>query len=255
MTGPGRGAIGRTWRRAAAALLFGLAPIAWAQPVGRSEIEYGYPDQSIFVATVNVRGQPDSPMTRVADALLTRAGLSWYAVPYPAPRLFKNLQDGITNFSILVRAPQLETCCLFSKAPVYSTELNVYFIGDTPPVKSREELAGKRIITIRGYTYGGLMQFVADPANRIENEAAPTHKAGFEMLAARRGDYLVDYDSAAREILAESPVRHLQHRTLDRLDIHLVLSRSYPDAEATMARLESIARTLKIDDILFGRRR
>jgi len=219
------------------------------------EIEYGYPDQSIFVATVNAKGQPDSPMTRVAEALLTRANLPWRATPYPAPRLFKNLQDGSTAFSILVRAPQLEQCCLFSKTPIYGTELNVYYQGDKPPIRSRNDLPGKRVITIRGYSYGGLLKFIEDPANRIDNEAAPTHKAGFEMLAAGRGDYLIDYASAAREILAEAPLRHLNHQTLDRLDIYLVLSRQYPDAENLMARLEAIARTLKIEFILFEHRR
>ena len=37
------------------------------------EIEYGYPDQSIFVATINDKGQPDTPMTYLAEALMTRA--------------------------------------------------------------------------------------------------------------------------------------------------------------------------------------
>lgn len=222
---------------------------------GLPDIEYGYPDQSIFVATVNARGQPDSPMTRVAEALLTRVNLPWQAVPYPAPRLFKNLQDGTTSFSILVRAPQLEQCCLFSKTPIYGTELNIYSVGDKPPVRTRDDLPGKRVVTIRGYSYGGLLKFIDDPANRIGNEVAPTHKAAFEMLAAGRGDYLIDYASAAREILADMPIRHLNHQTLDRLDIYLVLSRQYPDAEHLMARLEAIVRTLKVEDILFGRRR
>jgi ABC-type amino acid transport substrate-binding protein len=231
---------------------------AWAQPSSRvvsPEIEYGYPDQSIFVATVNAKGQPDSPMTKLAEAVLMRAGIPWHPAPYPAPRLYRNLQDGTTRFSILVRAPQLESCCLFSRNPVYRTELNAYFIGAKAPVAAREELAGKRVITIRGYSYGGLLQFINDPANRVENEVAPTHKAAFEMLAAGRGDYVIDYASAAREILAESPVRDLRHRVLDRLEIHLVLSRAYPDAEVVMSRLEAIVHELKVDDILIGRRR
>lgn len=218
------------------------------------EIEYGYPDQSIFVATINDKGQPDTPMTYLAEALIERAGLPWHAAPYPAKRLFKNLQSGITNFSILVRASSLKNSCIFSKKPVYSTNLNVYYIGDKPPVKSRKDLVGKEIITIRGYSYAGLLKFISDPANNIVNQVAGTHKAGFEMLKGNRAVYLVDYASAAGEILAESPIPGIRSNSIGQLDIFLILSKSYPDAEKLMIRLENIAETLDVNQIIKGKR-
>ena len=221
-----------------------------AQAAGPLEIEYGYPDQSIFVATVNAKGQPDSPMTHLAEALMVKAGMPWHAEAYPAPRLYKNLQDGTTNFSILVRNSALESCCLFSRQPVYRTELNVYHLGDKPTLRSKEELAGKSVIIIRGYSYAGLLKFVSDPAQRITLEVAATHRAGFDMLAARRADYLLDYASAAADILAENPVANLKSDPLDRLEIHLVLSKTYPDAERLMERLETIAGSLNVSEVL-----
>lgn len=247
------------WLTAACALLFSAVSIAQqpAQQQSRTgsfpEIEYGYPDQSIFVATVNDKGQPDSPMTRLAAVLMERVGIPWHASPYPASRLFGNLQNGTTSFSILVRGSSLEACCLFSRQPVYSTELRVYHLGNKPPVKSKDDLVGKRIITIRGYSYAGFLKFIGDPANRIVNEVAGTHKAAFEMLAAQRADYVVDYASAAGDILAESPLEDLRSNPIDRLDIYLVLSKSYPDAEKLMGRLEEIVRTLNVPEILKGR--
>ena len=222
-------------------------------PAATPEIEYGYPDQSIFIATKDSQGRTDSPMIHLAAALLNRAGLRWHAVGYPAARLFRNLQDGNTNFSILVRSSALESCCLLSKAPVYGTQLNVYSLGDTPPARSREDLIGKNVITVSGYTYAGLLAFINDPANRIRNEAAATHKAAFEMLAARRADYVLDYASAADDLLGGHRPPGLRFGTLDRVDIFLVLSKSYPDAERTMAHLEAIARTLRMDEVLKGR--
>jgi len=217
-------------------------------------IEYGYPDQSIFVAAINAKGQPESPMNHLAEALMTRAGLPWRAAAYPTPRLFRNLQDGSTQFSILVRSTSLESCCLFSRQPVYRTELNVYYLGDKPPIRSKEDLVGKNVITIRGYSYAGLLKFIADPANHIANEAAATHKAGFDMLAARRADYLIDYASAAGDILAENPVANLKSNAIDRLEIFLVLTKAYPDAARLMERLEAIAGTLNVGEILQGKR-
>ena len=218
-----------------------------------TEIEYGYPDQSIFVATINDEGQPDSPMTKLAAVLMERAGLPWHAVPYPAKRLFDNLRNGTTNFSILVRSSLLENCCLFSRNPVYSTTLNVYYIGDKPPITSKENLAGKKIITIRGYSYAGLIKFISDPANRIINEVAGTHRAAFEMLKGKRADYVLDYAPAAEDILAESPIGDIRSNPINQLDIFLVLSKSYPDADKLMMKLEGIVETLDVDEILKGR--
>lgn len=234
----------------AAALLFLVLPAAAQRPAAPTEMEYGYPDQSIFVAAVNSKGQPDSPMTRLADALLGRAGIPWHATPYPASRLFINLQNGSTAFSILVRAPSLEACCLFSRQPVYSTSLNVYAIGDKAPVVSKDDLVGKRIITIRGYSYAGLAKFIANPANRIANETAGTHDAAFAMLRAQRADYVIDYASAASDVLAGSPIADLRSQPIDRLDVYLVLSRSYPGAEELMHRFEEIIKTLDVERIL-----
>lgn len=216
------------------------------------EIEYGYPDQSIFVATLNDKGQPDTPMTHLAQVLMERAGLQWHAAPYPARRLFKNLKSGITNFSILVRASSLKNSCIFSRKPVYSTKLNVYYIVDKPPVKSREDLVGKEIITIRGYSYAGLLKFISDPANKISNQVAGSHKAAFEMLKGKRADYLVDYASAAGQILSESPIRDIRSNAIGRLDIFLVLSKTYPNAETLMVKLENIVETLDVNHVLKG---
>ena len=70
------------------------------------------------------------------------------------------------------------------------------------------------------------------------------------MLAAGRGDYLLDYPGPAAEVLADHPVGGLESEPLLRLDVHLVLSRRYPAAPAVMARLEAIAETLAAEGAL-----
>lgn len=219
-----------------------------------AEIEYGYPSQSIFVATINDKGQPDTPMTLVADEIMKRAGLTWHAMPYPARRLFDNLKNGKTNFSILVRASSLKDSCIFSKNPIYNTTLNAYYIGNKSPIKTKEDLIGKHVITIRGYSYGGLRKFISDPANNVVYEDASTHKAAFEMLSDNRADYLIDYASAANDILAAHPVKGLKANALSKLDIFLVLSKSYPDAETLMVKLEKIVEAMDINEILQNQR-
>lgn len=237
-------------------LMFSAPPVLHAFAPDRKdvvEIEYGYPDQSIFVASVNLRGQPESPMTRLAEVLMRRAGIPWHATRYPARRLFNNLRKGTTNFSILVRASSLRNSCIFSREPVYSTSLNLYSIGDKQPVGSRQDLVGKKIITIRGYSYSGLLKFISAPENRIVNEVAGTHRAAFKMLSKKRADYLLDYESAADDILAKRPIKNLRKTHMDKLDIFLVLSKKYPNCEKVMIRLEDIVKTLDVKGILTGR--
>ena len=211
------------------------------------ELEYAYPDQSVWTTRVGAAGEPLNPLLELATTLLGRAGLPWHGRGYPAARLFERLGSGGAQFSMLVKSAALEACCLLSRKPVAATELRVYRKAGTPSVGRREELAGKTVITIRGYSYGGLLEFILAPANRVVHSATGRHDSAFAMLAAGRGDYLLDYPGPAAEVLADHPIAGLESDLLSRLDIHLVLSRGYPDAAAVMARLEAIADTLNAD--------
>lgn len=216
----------------------------------KTKIKYGYPNQSIFIATVNGKEQPITPMLTVAQELFDRANLSWESAAYPAKRLFKNLKDGSTNFTILVRASSLRESFIFSEKPFYSTSLNVYHIGDKKPITTKEDLIGTRVITIRGYSYGKLRKFIEDPKNNITVEVTSKHQYAFRMLESGRADYLIDYASAAKDIISESSISDLRSNKIKQLNIFLVLSQSYPNADETMKKLEKIMGSIDINEIM-----
>jgi ABC-type amino acid transport substrate-binding protein len=219
-----------------------LAPsAACAQNAAPPEIEYAYPDQSIWTTRLSADGEPANPLLTLAAELFSRAGLSWHGKSYPAARMFYSLRNDSAQFSILVKARMLEECCLFSRKPVAITEVRAYHFAGTPTVVGRDSLVGLSVITVQGYSYSGLGAFINDPAHRIQNNVAQTHDAAFLMLQNGRAEVVVDYAGPAAEILAAHPLAGLQSEVIERLDVHLVLSRSYPDAEAVMARLEAIA--------------
>jgi polar amino acid transport system substrate-binding protein len=237
----------------------GVLPLlAWAGAVqaqaqavpGYPEIDYASPEQSVWTTRVNDRGEPENPLFRLASELFARVGIPWHVKTYPAARMFRYLEDGTAQFSILVKAPSLQQCCLLSRQPVASAEIRVYSIGQKPAVRTREDLAGKAVITVRGYSYAGLKDFIADGKNRIADNEAPSHGAAFRMLAGGRADYLIDYGGPAAEILAENPVPGVRYDVLSRQDVHLVLSRTYPEAEKVMARLEAVAESLDREKLL-----
>lgn len=214
------------------------------------EIEYASPDQSVWTARVNDKGEPDNPLLKLAGELFAKAGIPWHGRTYPAARMFRYLQDGTAQFSILVKAPALQSCCLLSRKPVARADIRVYRQGVLAPIRSREELAGHSVIVVRGYSYAGLKDFVADPRNRVSTFEAPTHGAAFRMLASGRADYLIDYAGPAAETLALERLSGVQSDSLSQQEVFLVLSRTYPDAEKVMARLEAIADSLDKDKLL-----
>lgn len=214
------------------------------------EIEYGSPDQSVWTTRTDATGQPGNPLLGVAEALFAQARIPWRAGIYPAPRLFANLKNGTTPFSMLVRVPALQECCLFSRQSITTVEIRAYRRATSPALRGGEDLAGKRVITIHGYSYGGLIRFIADENNRVSNNVAHTHAAAFRMLDNGRADYVIDYADPAREVLADEPIAGVTSDVLSQQQVYLVLNKTYPDAQNLMSRLEAIAATLDVETML-----
>lgn len=219
------------------------------------EIEYASPDQSVWTTRTTAQGEPENPLRRVAGALFAKAGIAWHGQAYPAARMFNYLRQGKVQFSMLVKSPALQDCCLLSRQPITFAEIRAYYRSGTAPINNPGDLAGKNIITIHGYSYGGLLGRSEGNAGGGGSNLALTHSAAFQMLAQGRADYLVDYVGPASEVLAATPLPGLQSEVLSRQAVYLVLSKTYPDAEKVMARLESIAETLDIERLMRGNKK
>lgn len=213
------------------------------------EIEYAYPNQSVWTIYKDENGVLKNPLLEFASALFQQANMKWHAAPYPAKRLFNNLRKGVSNFSILVRAASLQDCCIFSKEPVTSTELRVYRLSSAPPIQNKQDLIEKRVITILGYSYGELGRFIRNKDNHIEIFNAPNHQSAFAMLEHKRAEYVLDYTGPSIEVLTEKPITGIQDHVLSQLNVYLILNKNYPNAQEVMDKLETLSRdiTLKIN--------
>ncbi|SJZ37899.1 hypothetical protein SAMN02745119_00340 [Trichlorobacter thiogenes] len=214
-------------------------------------IEYVSPEQSVWTTRTAKTGEPLNPLLCVADKLFSKANIPWHSRSYPAARMFKSLQDGTAQFSMLVKSPALQECCLLSRKPVTVLQIRVYHLDGKAPIKSLNDLAGKNIITIHGYSYGSLFRFFDDKRNRITNNVVQTPTAAFRMLAVQRADYVIDYVGPASEVLATTPIPGILWEVLSRQDVYLVLAKNYPDAPKVMAHLEAIAATIDVEKILW----
>ncbi len=213
-----------------------------AQP---EELEYAYPDISVWTTQRDENGKLKNPLIELAGELFSQAGIPWRAQDYPAIRMFHNLRTGVSKFSMLVNAESiLQGCCLVSEQPVALVEIRIFYREDSIPVSKIEELNGKSVITIQGYSYSGLVKYINDPENSITNNVAVNHKSAFAMLDKGRAEYVLDYAYPAAEVLWENPITGLQYSQIKKADIHLILHKDYPNARNVMLQLEKIASTL-----------
>jgi len=227
------------------ASLLTFSPSANAAP---EELEYAYPDISVWTTQRDAEGKLKNPLVRLAGPLFEKAGIPWHPQDYPAKRMFENLRNGVSKFSMLVNAPALKGCCLVSKAPVAVVELRVYSRGNSAAINKRDDLLDKDVITIRGYSYAGIKRFITQ--NKISYSEAGDHHAAFAMLEAGRADYVIDYANPAEEVLQASPIKDIKFETMSQAKVHLILSKAYPDAENVMAKLEKIAASLDKEEFL-----
>jgi len=230
-----------------------------AQTATPARVEVGFPNFYPYGFTNDI-GQADGLDMRFAQALFTQLNIPYRSTIYPPARVLLNMQNGNTVFTILVNVPALDSCCLYSKKPVMRDELRVYYGAGMAPIKSKEDLVGKHIVTQHGFSYGGLATYFNDRNNRITNNITHSHESAFAMLKAGRADYVVVYGAAAK-LLSPSVLRHLRYGTIADLNIYMVLNKTYPDAERAMARMELIATTIDTNTLFkpftngFGSRR
>lgn len=241
----------RGFRACVLSLLLLSAPAS--QPLAEeaaSSLEYALPDQSIWTTHTTSAGVPDNPLVKYAASLFAKAGLAYHVATYPSARLFNRLKDEPGVFSMLVESAAVRACCLVSSHPVAHTDLMAYRLEGAPALKGPEDLKGRHLILIRGYSYGELAAILKSPDSRLQIDLAATHDTGFAMLERGRGDYLLDYAGPATEVLMGHPMAHLNWQRLSRSEVYLVLSKTYPQAEELMKRLEAAAATLSKVEVL-----
>ncbi|MBC7950902.1 MAG: transporter substrate-binding domain-containing protein [Rhodospirillaceae bacterium] len=171
-------------------------------------------------------------------AILDRAGLPWEAKCYPGARLVTSLRDGTAQIAMLIRHPDLADAALYGQLPMAYLDLEGFRLASRPPLGSMENIRGKSIILLRGYGYGGWIDFFKDPANHIRISYADTHQAAFKMLGNGHGEYLVDYREPALLAQDDTPTLHLRSETLARLETYFLVSKKTPDAGTLLRRIE-----------------
>jgi len=180
--------------------------------------------------------------------VFSEAGLEFVWKPFPTKRVYKNLINGSIDIYLGPLKPSFEgfkESVIHSKFSPVSIELRCFYFGDKPAIAKKEELPGKNILIIRGYTYGGLVNFILEPKNNVKYREIKSFKQAIKMLKLKRADYHLDYRKTGEIYLENNPEPDLKHSTLFSVDLYFMVSKNTSNAETVLTRIESAAQKIK----------
>ena len=198
------------------------------------------------LAEVRSPTNTSGPLIDYMHRLLQSAGVAYRMEGFPARRLYRNLAAGESQFWVGIKnVPEYEGKVIYSEQPIYSLHLRLYRLPGSPEIRQLSALQTQRLIVIRGYSYGGLLEPLKQRPMGLQWKDANTNYKALEMLQLRRGDYLLSYAEPIEQLLQQRPQK-LEHEVLQELPMYLVLSRTTPHAESLMARLNQVASNMRL---------
>lgn len=154
----------------------------------------------------NEQGEPAGHFIELTRKVVQEAGYEAEFIYLPISRIYLYLKSGAVDlWPGLSRITILAEDVLESWANVYPVQLSAWYLETSQPLTHFDQLEGKTVIVIGGYTYGGLLSWL-QASRHIKVTQAPNHRAALEMLKLERGDYVLDY---------REPVERLLNQTTD----------------------------------------
>ncbi len=179
--------------------------------------------------------------------VLSEAGFDIIWMPYPTKRVYINLINGELDIYLGPLKPEFKdftNSVLHSRFSPVSIELHSFYFGEKPEITRREALSGKNILLIRGYTYGGLINFIRNPENNVHFTEINSFDQAVAMLKSKRADYHLDYRKTGEIYLKNNPEPDLKYSALSHVALYFIISKHTPNAETILTRIENAFRKI-----------
>lgn len=191
-------------------------------------------------------GEPAGILIDLAKKVYPEAGFDFTATSYPVRRLANYICSGDLDVWMgLKTLPEFEGKTYTGKAVITELVLLSYTRGSKPPIHKKEDLSDKSVIIMRGYSYGGWISFIEDPANKVNYINANKHEAAFKMLLAGRADYLLDYKDPSEKALETVKVPDLSSNLISSFPCYFVVSKELKNGQEIIDRLDKAYEKLK----------
>jgi len=123
-------------------------------PVQAQTIKTAYVELPPYTYT-DAAGSPQGSLIDRLAKVSADAGYSYTAESAPARRLFQGVADGQYDMFIGIKTAEVfQGTTVASQSVIARIELNAWGIGAAPAIKAKEDLAGKQVIVLTGYSYG-----------------------------------------------------------------------------------------------------
>lgn len=185
-------------------------------------------------------GEAKGHLIDLAYELAAKAGYSIKTVPQPTKRALRSVASGeIDLWFGLSTIEVYKDHVLISDHPIDRLELRAYSTKAISQFHDHHDLVGKNVVILRGYSYGGLLDFIEDPKNNIDLMRVTSHAQALKVLETRKMDYMLDYARIVESAREEYPIKVLYSRVLYTLDVHITLSKKLHDAKGVMTKLQN----------------
>jgi ABC-type amino acid transport substrate-binding protein len=182
----------------------------------------------------------------ILKKVFENAGMDYNISLYPSKRLYLNLAKGKVDVWMGTKGVDIYKNKTFVvEKKITDIYLRVYTTGNTPGIKTVQDLNNKRIITILGYNYGGFVKYLNNPKNNIRTDQSSTHELAFKKLRTGRADYLLDYKVPSETVLKKLDIPDLKWNDIKTVGIYIFVSKKAENAEEIYRNISKSVEELK----------
>jgi|AntDeeMinimDraft_5_1070356.scaffolds.fasta_scaffold00026_46 polar amino acid transport system substrate-binding protein len=229
-----------------AASLLVQGPVMASQ--NEQPLEFGYIELRPFGYT-DSDGKARGYLIELTKRVFARMNLSPDFQSHPAARLYRQLQSGETAFTLgAAKLHTLREAAVESEEPAIIFKLSIYTREDSPAISDLENLKGKRVLLMQGYSYGQVGKFFEKNADSMHIDYARNLDSALNMLMHGRADYLLNYQRATETLIAKKGIKTLKSEVIGETPVHFFVSRKLNNAQAIADAWDRELRALKRTD-------
>ncbi len=189
-------------------------------------------------------GEAKGELINLAQKLFSKLGVVMRPYSRPAKRLLIDYKNGSFNVWIgMTSLPELNEIAHISPLTVSELIFCSYAMSEENAISSLEQLKGKRVALIRGYSYGEWGDKIRDSSSQINYTEISSHETALKFLNAGRADVLLAYRGPVSGI-STSAVPFIETE-INRYPLHISVSKRTPMSREILAKLEAAFIELK----------
>lgn len=190
----------------------------------------------------NQEQQPKGKLIERFKEIMSAIDMEIEFIHLPHRRLVQFIEAGnVDVWAGLARSRIDDNISFMTSQPLFVMKLDAYWKQGTPSVTQLADLKDRNTILISSYSYGGHYRKLAEES--LHTRSAINHEDGFDQLMTNHGFYLLGYHEIAQQVIQKFDIKGIEHAPLARYELHLKMSKSFPNANALIKEIDSIIAT------------